>query len=160
MSALSNIVRLRLASRETSVVHPDADTLTAYLEQLLPGPERNQVLEHLARCGQCREVMALSLTEQPVSGEAALVATLPSSGRRWRFWTPAFGLAASLASLAIIAAVIIELPKKSVQEARQNPASHSAPSAASGNTAPPATPAQPEAAPLAEVQPVQPMTRK
>jgi Photosynthesis system II assembly factor YCF48 len=160
MPDLSNIVRQRLASSEMPVVHPDADTLTAYMEQLLQGPERNQVLEHLAGCGQCREVMALSLPEQPVAGqEAAVIAGIPSSGRRWRFWTPAFGMAASLASLAIIAAVIIELPRKSVQEQRQNQASQPAP-AASGSTAPSATPSQPEAAPLADVQPVQPMTSR
>lgn len=161
MPDLSNIVRQRLASGETPAVHPDADTLTAYMEQLLQGPERNQVLEHLARCGQCREVMALSLPEQPVTGEGALVeAALPSSGRRWRFWTPAFGVAASLASLAIITAVIIELPQRSVQEARQNQASQPAPAAASGSTAPAATPSQPEAAPLADAQPLQPMTSR
>jgi hypothetical protein len=161
MPDLSNIVRQRLASGETSAVHPDGDTLTAYMEQLLQGPERKQVLEHLARCGQCREVMALSLPEQPVTGEGALVeAALPSSGRRWRFWTPAFGVAASLASLAIITAVIIELPQKSVQEARQSQVSQPAPAAASGSTAPSATPSQPEAAPLADAQPLQPMTSR
>jgi hypothetical protein len=160
MSELSNIVRQRLASGETPVVHPDADTLTAYTEQLLQEPERNHVLEHLVQCGQCREVMALSVPEQPVTGEGALVAAVPSLGRRWRFWTPAFGLAASLASLAIITAVIIELPKKPFQGARQNPASQSAPVASSSSTAATATPTYPEAARLAEAQPVQPRTSR
>jgi Photosynthesis system II assembly factor YCF48 len=158
MSELSNIVRQRLASRETGLVHPDADTLTAYMERLLREPERNEVQEHLAHCGQCREVTALSLPEQPVAGEGALVAAPPSSGRRWRFWTPAFGLAASVASLVIIAAMIIELPKKSIQEARQNPVRQSASPASSSNTSPAATSAQPEAATLVGAQPVPPMT--
>jgi Putative zinc-finger len=41
--------------------HPDADVLTAFAEQALSTSERENVLEHLARCGDCREVLALAL---------------------------------------------------------------------------------------------------
>src|SRR5580704_18435477 len=44
-------------------VHLDADLLTAFAEQALPVAERDGVLEHLALCGDCREVVALALPD-------------------------------------------------------------------------------------------------
>ncbi|MFY9681634.1 MAG: YCF48-related protein [Candidatus Sulfotelmatobacter sp.] len=44
--------------------HPDADLLTAFAEQSLAGVERDSVIEHLARCGDCREVVSLALLPQ------------------------------------------------------------------------------------------------
>ena len=41
--------------------HPDADLLTAFAEQALSAGERENVLQHLARCGDCRELIALAL---------------------------------------------------------------------------------------------------
>ena len=119
MSELSNALRHRLASREEPRVHPDADTLTAYLEQLLPVRERGQVLEHLAICGPCREVIALSLSEPLVLKDAPVTAA--PAGRGWRaliLRKPALGLAASLAGLALVAAVIIEMPRRAMENHR------------------------------------------
>ena len=36
--------------------HPDPDVLTAFAEQALSAAEREGVLQHLARCGDCREI--------------------------------------------------------------------------------------------------------
>jgi len=47
--------------------HPDADVLTAFSERSLTAQERNGVLEHLSRCADCREIVALALPEQPVA---------------------------------------------------------------------------------------------
>jgi Putative zinc-finger len=57
--------RLRTAAPEpdsNAVVraHPDADLLTAFAEQALSAPEREEVLRHLALCGNCREVLSLA----------------------------------------------------------------------------------------------------
>jgi len=41
--------------------HPDADLLTAFAEQALSATERDGVLDHLALCGDCREVVAVAL---------------------------------------------------------------------------------------------------
>jgi hypothetical protein len=41
--------------------HPDADLLTAFAEQSLAGDERARVMEHLTRCGDCRDVVAIAL---------------------------------------------------------------------------------------------------
>jgi hypothetical protein len=44
-----------------SDLHPDADLLTAFAEKSLQDPERAHVTDHLARCGDCREILALAL---------------------------------------------------------------------------------------------------
>src|SRR5215470_13101056 len=99
MPELSQVVRQRLASRGPAGDHPDADTLTAYTEKLLSLSERTRVLEHLATCAGCREIVALSLPEAP---ELLPVPAAAAPRRRggWR-WRPALGLAASLATLAV-----------------------------------------------------------
>ena len=57
--------------------HPDADLLTAFAERSLSGHERESVLQHLAHCGDCREVVALA---SPAT-EAAGIATSGSPSR-------------------------------------------------------------------------------
>ncbi|HWW16249.1 MAG TPA: YCF48-related protein [Candidatus Dormibacteraeota bacterium] len=63
MLDVPKIVRARLQRPEplTAESHPDADVLTAFAEQSLAGRERDYVVEHLARCGDCRDVVALAL---------------------------------------------------------------------------------------------------
>jgi hypothetical protein len=74
MQSVPKIVLDRLKAGPPALSHPDADVLTAFSEQALPDREREQVLEHLARCGDCREVLALALPEpdmgQVVAGSA------------------------------------------------------------------------------------------
>ena len=43
--------------------HPDADVLTAFVERTLPEGERTKVLEHLAGCADCRDVVVLAQPE-------------------------------------------------------------------------------------------------
>src|SRR5215472_3178886 len=100
MPELSNLLRQKLGEGQNGGgTHPDADTLTALTERLLPAAERQGVLAHLAACGQCREVVALSqpqlpeLVSQPVRK--------PASVSGWRkLFTPTFGLAATAAAMA------------------------------------------------------------
>jgi hypothetical protein len=95
--------------------HPDADTLTAYVEQLLPASERKQILEHVAACSHCREVMALAMFLPGPDGlDTAEVAVAAPATPRWRFfsWNPRLGFAASLAVLAVAATVVLVMPKK------------------------------------------------
>jgi hypothetical protein len=68
MERLPPIARAHLQRQPTSD-HPDADLLTSFAEQSLPARERQQVLEHLSRCAQCREVAVLAGAEP---GDAAL----------------------------------------------------------------------------------------
>ncbi len=61
MQNVPKIVRERLRAVTPAVNHPDADALTAFAEHSLPELERDVVLEHLARCGDCRDIVALAL---------------------------------------------------------------------------------------------------
>jgi hypothetical protein len=72
MQNIPKIVRARLQrpAPSTAEPHPDADLLTAFAEHSLAAGERDHVLEHLARCGECRDVVALALpaTEPAAQG--------------------------------------------------------------------------------------------
>ena len=81
MQNVPNIVRDRLRAATPSVDHPDADVLTAFAERSLPGLERTIVLEHLARCGDCRDIVALALPATEPLQAAAL-----HSPRAWLTW--------------------------------------------------------------------------
>src|SRR5262245_33204459 len=115
MPELSNSLRQRLGAAQIGDQrHPDADTLTALTEQLLPAAEREQVLVHLSVCGQCREVLALSQPQLPELVAQPVPKPVPVS--RWRrLFTPTFGLAATAAAMAIIAVVVLQTSQKPVQ---------------------------------------------
>src|SRR5207302_136636 len=55
------IVRVRLNSPSNPLGgHPDADLLTAFAEHSIGHCERAQVMQQLANCGDCREVISLA----------------------------------------------------------------------------------------------------
>jgi photosynthesis system II assembly factor YCF48-like protein/putative zinc finger protein len=150
MPELSNLLRQRLAAGQTKgfLVHPDADTLTAYAEQSLSANERQNVVLHLAQCEECREVVALSQTVVPEMAVQTVVKPAPVSGWR-RLLSPTFGLAAAVAAMALIAVMVMQLPQKTGQPA---PATQQAKATSSGNqAADQITPAQPTA--QADVRP-------
>ena len=130
MPELSNLLRQRLAGTQNgpasvhpeatthpkATAHPDADTLTAYVEKSLPAAERQTVTAHLSVCGPCREVVLLSQSELPELATQTVLAPAPVSPWR-RLLRPAFGLAASVAAMAVIAVLVLRLPQKSAQQA-------------------------------------------
>lgn len=68
MQNVPKIVADRLRVGTAFADHPDAEWLTAFSERSLPAQERNQVMEHLALCSECRDVVALALpTEESVA---------------------------------------------------------------------------------------------
>ncbi len=91
MEQMPKIVEQRLRAMAAVGPHPDASLLTAFAEKSLSGRERGQVLEHLAHCADCREVVSLSL---PESVDGQTVFHKPS--KTW--W--ASGLAVRWAALA------------------------------------------------------------
>jgi hypothetical protein len=56
----------QLRERAPTGAHPDADLLTAFAEKSLLESERARVMEHLAACGDCRDVLALALPETEI----------------------------------------------------------------------------------------------
>jgi Carboxypeptidase regulatory-like domain/Putative zinc-finger len=99
MENVPKIVRERLRAAMPAVNHPDADALTAFAEHSLPELERDVVLEHLARCGDCRDIVALALPAL----EPAQSATKPSPAG-WLTW-PALRWGFVAAGVVIIASV-------------------------------------------------------
>jgi hypothetical protein len=81
MENIPKIVGERLKAAAVAVGHPDPDVLTAFSERSLPERERGQVLEHLARCTDCRDVLALSLP----ADEPSVAVIRPVRGR-WLTW--------------------------------------------------------------------------
>jgi len=124
MPELPNLLRQRLAVTENGAtqVHPDADTLTAFVERSLPSTESEPVVAHLAVCEPCREVVVLtqSLLAEPVT-QTVLA---PAPVARWRrLFTPAFGAIATVAAMAVIAFMVVQLPEKHPQQSSNRPTS-------------------------------------
>ncbi|MGA3347909.1 MAG: YCF48-related protein [Candidatus Sulfotelmatobacter sp.] len=57
----------------TAGSHPDANLLTAFAERSLAGREHEIVMEHLAACGNCRQLVAIALPETEVMAARAVV---------------------------------------------------------------------------------------
>jgi hypothetical protein len=135
--------RLRTAAPEpdsNAVVrpHPDADLLTAFAEQALSAPEREEVLHHLALCGNCREVLSLAdvlslsidsvkdsvnsvdappvpiSTESERESEPVQTASIRAARKNWRpvFAWPNLRWAGLAAGVVIVAAVLVLHPGK------------------------------------------------
>jgi len=115
MPELPNLLRQRLAATETgeTQAHPDADTLTAYMEQSLPAAESKTVIAHLSVCEPCREVVALSQALMVQPDTQTVLAPAPAA--RWRrLFKPVFGAAAAVAAMAVIAVMMLQLPQKNL----------------------------------------------
>ena len=137
--------------------HPDAESLSAFSEQVLSARERAEVLAHLAVCGRCREVVALAL-EAADAGDVTAAAPprktiAPNSWwKQWRLvWVPTAVVAAfAVASIS----VYIEQAGRhgpSIKIAEQNPTPgatpHSTPSSTEQATVEPPAAAAPATPP-------------
>jgi hypothetical protein len=111
MQNVPKIVRERLKAATPAVNHPDADVLTAFAERSLPELERAIVLEHLARCGDCRDIVALSLP----ATEAVEAAAIQARGQ-WFAW-PTLRWAFVAAGVVAIASLgVVQLQHREVAQ--------------------------------------------
>ncbi|MGO8793380.1 MAG: YCF48-related protein [Candidatus Sulfotelmatobacter sp.] len=94
----SVINRLRSQASDS---HPDADLLTAFAEQTLAESERDHVMEHLARCGDCREVVALAM---PAFEEVVGVNPTRVTHSNWFTW-PVFRWSFVAAGILAVASI-------------------------------------------------------
>ena len=117
MHNVPKIVRERLKAAAPVVSHPDADLLTAFAERALPDAERNGVLAHLARCGDCRDIVALALAET----EAIQTVLRPSSSG-WLSWPVLrWGLvAAGVVAIASFSVVQLQRHSQSAMALKQS----------------------------------------
>ena len=97
MQNVPNIVRQRLKAETSATDHPDANVLSAFAEQALSDGERSAVLDHLARCIECRDVLALALPATEIIQPA-----VKPSPTRWLTW-PALRWGLVAAGVAVIA---------------------------------------------------------
>lgn len=109
MQDVPKIVTKRLRAAVPVVNHPDADVLTAFSERSLPEQERATVLEHLAFCGDCREIVALAL---PTPEVTQMVIRPASSG--WLSWPALRWGFVALGVFAIASLVVVQYRKASV----------------------------------------------
>jgi hypothetical protein len=107
--------RLQAASPKQAAsgpAHPDADLLTAFAEQALSAAERDDVLEHLALCGDCREVIALALPDEVPAVPATVSRAGAPAPHRPSFAWPSLRWAALVAGVAVAASVLLMHPGK------------------------------------------------
>jgi Photosynthesis system II assembly factor YCF48/Putative zinc-finger len=102
------VERLRTAEPGT---HPDADLLTAFAEKTLSSRERDSVLQHLAACADCREIVALATPEQVVAPPP-----LPSR-TSWLTW-PYVRWGAALACVVVVGAAVTLRQQKHASQAK------------------------------------------
>ena len=100
MAELPKSVLQRLKSQAAPQDHPDADLLAAFSEQALTGRERENVLAHLAVCSVCREAVALATPPPPEVQPAGVFVP-------WYRRPQIFAWAGSLATLALVGALIL-----------------------------------------------------
>lgn len=123
MGEFPKIVRQRLEAQAKPEAHPDADLLAAFAERSLGGPQREQMLGHLARCADCRQALALAFPAcEPEELVAAAVPRWKDAqdvehARAWHEWAVFRwgGLAAVLTIILI--AVFLARPNRSMREA-------------------------------------------
>ncbi len=102
------IVLQRLQAAAKPEVHPDPDLLTAFAEKALGERERSIVLEHLAQCADCREVIALAQPSFSLDHVAAVAAALPVPARRSSWLRrPALRWAALAACLVVVSGAVL-----------------------------------------------------
>ena len=109
MQNVPKIVSERLRATPTAVDHPEADVLGAFAECSLLDRERAIVLEHLSRCRDCRDIVALAL---PATEAAQTVVTPARSG--WLTW-PALRwgfVAAGVVAIASVGIVQYQRPSR------------------------------------------------
>jgi hypothetical protein len=110
MEQLPKIVQQRLQEAAKPGVHPEPDLLAAFVEKSLSDRERTQVLQHLADCADCREVVTLATPE-------TLPTPLPTaSTSRWLSWNVLRWGALAACIVVVSAAVTLRYGRRSAGE--------------------------------------------
>jgi hypothetical protein len=102
MADFTDIVMWRLHLTPEPEEHPDANLLSGFAESSLSGKDRLQVLEHLAQCAHCREVVSLAVPPT-VAAESAVL--MPRHAAAWLRW-PVLRWGALAACLVIVGTAV------------------------------------------------------
>ena len=103
--------RLQTATAVNATEHPEANLLSAFSENLLRADERDQVLQHLATCAACRQVVALAAVSRREREPLFVTERRPL---RWKIlrWT---ALGASAAAMVAVVAVYQQKPRRQLE---------------------------------------------
>ncbi len=101
MEQLPKIVQRRLQRAAKPGVHPDPDLLAAFAEKSLNDRERSLVLQHLADCPDCRDVVSLAMP----AIDAAPAPVLSAGGSWWLSW-PVLRWGALAACVVVVSAAV------------------------------------------------------
>jgi hypothetical protein len=110
MEQLPKIAQRRLQENQKSGVHPDPDLLAAFTEKTLNDRERSHVLQHLAVCADCREVVSLAMP--PIESSPMPIAK--KSG--WLSWPTLRWSALAAAVVVVSAAITLRYEHRQVEE--------------------------------------------
>lgn len=106
MAHLPKIAMQRLREKSaTGGMHPDPNLISAFVENSLPGEARAQMVQHLAQCADCRELVFLSSPDQ-----AATLPATASAPASWLSWPVLRWGAAVAAVVVVVAAVSLHRP--------------------------------------------------
>jgi hypothetical protein len=115
MEQLPKIVVQRLKATPKPEVHPDSDLLAAFAEKSLGDRERAPLLEHLAQCSECREIVSLAQPQFELERVAAVAAaTMPAPVRPSWLRGPIFRWTALAACGVVIVAGAFTLRRQSL----------------------------------------------
>jgi hypothetical protein len=97
--------------------HLEANLLAAFVEKTLTSRERAQVLNHLAQCAECRELVALTL---PAKVDVAQLKHLPARRAWWAWPVLRWGaLAVAVGTVAIVVVLRTHLPRRQESVSKQ-----------------------------------------
>src|SRR5258708_8094491 len=159
MTEVPKIVYDRLRAALPGQPHPDPDLLTAFAEQALSATERDGILQHLALCGDCRDVIALALpaadgVPSVIADEDSVRTTVLRAGeagsRKPGLAWPTLRWAALAAGVAVAAAVLLLHPGKLNQATMPSADRQVATTVAPASGAPIASPLADQSAALAK----------
>src|ERR1051326_520974 len=106
MEQLPKIVGQRLQAVSREEMHPDANLLAAFAEKSLLQREQVQILEHLAGCADCRDVVAHAQPEE-VLQQVAVAAAAPTAARRSAWFSGAVIRWAGLAACVVVVGAVV-----------------------------------------------------
>ncbi len=140
--------------------HPVAERLNAFAEQALGQGERDEVLQHLALCGRCRQVVALAQKAEQAEAQVAAPARVRAAmqpnawWKQWRVvWVPTAVVAAFAVTSISLYLRQVEKRETAVSIAKLTPAQGTEPASA------PASGEKSEAAPPALSAPASPAAK-
>jgi Photosynthesis system II assembly factor YCF48/Putative zinc-finger len=106
-----NPLRQALAHSQQAGPHLDPEMLTAFAENTLVARERKEVLEHLAICAECREILTISTAASPEFPAEVQASGLPRPTHPpLRSWLPWVSVAAGI--VIVCSAVLIHQQRK------------------------------------------------